>query len=174
MRPTPIVNLVVLQDECGAVVRTSRYCRPLLDWTAPPPLLYYLSSRPYLTMLLCSLATLHAHPRRTPLLRQDTALSFGISVLSRATSRASLHSDFDNYFASSGFSCVHQMEEAMPPYAIPTTCFFRRYRPSRDVICSIFTSPTLLQSTTTIWVRLITRSRRSLLPLALYTVSPIS
>jgi predicted ATPase len=43
--------------------------RPLLNWTAlPPPLLGYLSSRPYLTMIMCLLATLHAQARRTPLL----------------------------------------------------------------------------------------------------------
>jgi hypothetical protein len=59
----------------------------LLNWTAlPSPLLPYLSSRPYLTTILCLLAVVYAPQRRTPLLRQHTALSFGIPVLSRATS----------------------------------------------------------------------------------------
>ena len=45
------------------------YCRSLLNWTAlAPPLMHYLSSRPYLTTILCLLATLYAQPRWTPLL----------------------------------------------------------------------------------------------------------
>jgi hypothetical protein len=47
----------------------SHCCRPLLNCTAPPTtLLYYLSPRPYLTTIPCSLATPHAQPRWTPLL----------------------------------------------------------------------------------------------------------
>jgi hypothetical protein len=46
----------------------SHYCHPLLNWTALPQLLHYLSSRPYLTTIPCLLATLHAQPRWIPLL----------------------------------------------------------------------------------------------------------
>jgi hypothetical protein len=43
--------------------------RPLLNWTPlPPPLLHYQSSRPYLATTPCTMATLHAQPRWTPLL----------------------------------------------------------------------------------------------------------
>ena len=43
------------------VLIKSHYCRPLLNWTAlPPPLLHYLSSRPYLATIPCLLATLRS------------------------------------------------------------------------------------------------------------------
>jgi hypothetical protein len=47
----------------------SYYYRPLLKWTVlPPPLLRYLSSRPYLTTILCLFATRQVQPQRTLLL----------------------------------------------------------------------------------------------------------
>lgn len=111
-----------LLDTCRVVVRNvdqvtllspaselDSYCRSLLNWTVlPPPLLHSLSSRLYLTTNVCFLCD------ATCATSSDTASATThrpILVVKSGVPDAPPDHDFDKYFASSGFSGVHQLEQ---------------------------------------------------------------
>jgi hypothetical protein len=91
-------------EQLSEVSIKSHYCPPLLNWTTPPsPLLHYLSSRPYLTTIMCLLVTTHR------------PVVWDIRVVKSNVPDAPPDLDFRKYFALSSFSRVHQLEYSLVP-----------------------------------------------------------
>jgi hypothetical protein len=88
-----------------------------------------------------------------------------------------LDSDFGKYFASSGFSRVHQLEEVDAFVRNTGDIFFDGIDAFNSSVMSTFdlhVSDSAPTHCAMIWVRSIARSRRNILLLALSIVSPIS